>query len=115
LCRPLQSSYIVVILFLCLLFYFTDVACGGVDGRKVFDANCKKCHGEFGRPTERGKSLGAPDFANRIWQLSRTDEQIIQTITNGKGKMPSWKGELTPEEINAVARWVRVLGPKVRG
>ncbi|MDI6761302.1 MAG: cytochrome c [Candidatus Brocadiaceae bacterium] len=98
-----------------LLFYFTEAAFGEVDGKKVFDANCKKCHGEFGRPTERGKSLSAPDFTNRIWQLSRTDEQIIQAITNGKGRMPSWKGELTQEEINAVARWVRILGPKTRG
>ncbi|HHT9132203.1 MAG TPA: c-type cytochrome [Candidatus Tripitaka californicus] len=103
------------ILSLGLLVGYSDVACGEADGRKVFDANCKKCHGELGKPTERGKSLGAPDFTNRIWQLSRTDEQIIQTITNGKGKMPNWKDELTPEEINAVARWVRVLGPKVRG
>ena len=103
------------ILSLGLLVGYSDAACGGVDGRKVFDANCKKCHGELGKPTERGKSLDAPDFTNRIWQLSRTDEQIIQTITNGKGRMPSWKDELTPEEIKAVARWVRVLGPKSRG
>lgn len=100
------------VLSLGLFFCLTGVAYGQVDARKIYNANCKKCHGEFGKPTERGKSLAAPDFTDRIWQLSRTDEQIIQTITNGKGKMPNWKEELTPEEIKAVARWVRVLGPK---
>jgi cytochrome c6 len=97
-----------------LFWVFSETACGEVDGRKLFDAHCKKCHGELGKPTARGKSLGAPDFTNRIWQLSRLDEQIIDTITNGKSKMPSWKDVLTPEEIKAAARWVRVLGPKRR-
>lgn len=103
------------ILSLGLLFCIIDVAYGQVDARQIYNAHCKKCHGELGKPTERGKSLGAPDFTDRIWQLSRLDGQIIDTITNGKGKMPSWKDELTPEEIKAVARWVRVLGPKTRG
>ncbi len=98
-----------------LLFYFNAVACGDVDGRKIYENHCKKCHGEFGKPTERGRRLDAPDFTDKRWQWSRTDEQIIDAITNGKNKMPSWKGELTPEEIQAVARWVRVLGPKLRG
>ena len=95
-----------------LLACFTGIAYGQADASKIYNANCKKCHGELGKPTERGKSLDAPDFTDRIWQLSRTDGQIIQTITNGKGKMPSWKNELTPEEIKAVTRWVRILGPK---
>ena len=28
-------------------------------------------------------------------------------ITNGFGAMPGWEGTLTPEEINAVARYER--------
>lgn len=100
------------ILSLCLSFGYSGVAYGQIDARRIYNNHCKKCHGEFGKPTERGKALGAPDFTDRIWQLSRLDEQLIDTITNGKGKMPSWKDELTPEEIKATARWVRVLGPK---
>jgi cytochrome c6 len=96
------------------LFLSTGVAYGQADARKLFETHCKKCHGELGRPTERGQSLKAPDFTDKKWQDSITDEQIIKSITEGKGKMPSWNKELTPEEIKAVARWVRVLGPRKR-
>ena len=98
-----------------LFWVFSETVYGQVDARKLFEANCKKCHGELGKPTERGQSLKAPDFTDKKWQESITDEQIIQSVTDGKGKMPSWKKELSSEEIKAVARWVRVLGPKVRG
>ncbi|HHT9119220.1 MAG TPA: c-type cytochrome [Candidatus Hypogeohydataceae bacterium YC41] len=83
-----------------------------IDAQKIYYAHCKKCHGELGKPTTRGKALDAPDFTDRIWQASRLDAELIEAITNGKDKMPSWKDVLTPEEIKAAARWVRVLGPR---
>ncbi len=83
-----------------------------VDARKIYDNNCAKCHGSLGKPTKRGQSLGAPNFSSRFWQVSITDEQIIEAITHGKNKMPGWRKVLGPEEIKAAARWVRVLSPR---
>ncbi len=105
--RVLSSIFLIGI-----IVSFTNVIYGQADARKVFETHCKKCHGELGSPTERGQSLKAPDFTDRKWQESITDEQILNSITNGKEKMPSWKTELSPEEIKAVAKWVRILGPR---
>ncbi len=85
-----------------------------VDARKIYDNNCAKCHGSLGKPTKRGQSLGAPNFSSRFWQVSITDERIIDAITYGKNKMPGWRKVLGPEEIKAAARWVRVFGKKRR-
>ncbi len=84
------------------------------DARRIFNNNCAKCHGKFGKPTKRGRSLGSPNFSSRFWQVAVTDEQIVEAITYGRNKMPGWRKELTPEEIKAAARWVRVLGKKRR-
>ncbi len=85
-----------------------------VDARRIYNNNCAKCHGKFGNPTKRGQRLGTPTFSSRFWQVSVTDEQIIKAITYGTKNMPGWRKELTPEEIKAAARWVRVLGKKRR-
>ncbi|MCB7129742.1 MAG: c-type cytochrome [Candidatus Brocadiales bacterium] len=85
-----------------------------VDAGRIFNNNCAKCHGKSGGPTKRGRSLGSPSFSSRFWQVSITDKQIIESITYGRNKMPGWRKELTPEEIKAAARWVRVLGKKRR-
>lgn len=82
------------------------------DPERVYNHNCAECHGKFGKPTKRGRHLGAPDFTSRFWQVSITDGQIVESIKYGKNKMPGWRKELTPEEIEAATRWVRVLGRK---
>lgn len=83
-----------------------------VDGRKIFEYHCKTCHGQFGKATKRGRALKAPDFADVEWQDSHTDKEIIGVITNGKNKMPRWIERLTPEEIQAVAKYVRKFRPR---
>ena len=39
-------------------------------------------------------------------QLKAQLEQIVYVVTNGRGVMPSFKGTLTLEEIEAVAHYV---------
>ena len=74
---------------------------------KIYRNNCQKCHGEDGKRTTRGNALGAPDFTDASWQASKSDAEIVEAITNGKNKMPSWKGELSAKEIVAVGKFVR--------
>ena len=40
---------------------------------------------------------------------TRTDEQLLEVIHNGKGAMPAWKGILTEEQMQAVLSHVRSL------
>lgn len=77
----------------------------------VYNNKCAKCHGQNGQATTRGGNLGANNFADINWQKSVTDEEISNTITNGKKKMPSWKGKLSQTEIDGLVHYVRVLLP----
>ena len=75
-------------------------------------AKCKMCHGENGSgDTPAGKSMGARDL--RSDEVQRIPDAEMKTIiAEGKGKMPAFKGALSPEEITNVVSWVRKLGKK---
>ncbi|MGR3310932.1 MAG: c-type cytochrome [Candidatus Brocadiales bacterium] len=110
-----MTHFITTLLFLFLVFSFTGERLaanppkgeGKINAIKVYRNNCKKCHGWDGKRTTRGKALGASDFTNASWQTSISDSEIIEAITNGKKKMPSWKGELSAKEILAVGKFIR--------
>jgi mono/diheme cytochrome c family protein len=43
----------------------------------------------------------------------QTDVQLIDSVTNGKGKkMPAYKGKLTDDEIKQLVGYIRELGKK---
>ncbi len=83
------------------------------DGKAIFDAHCKKCHGASGKPSAAMKRL-LPELP--VWDASffaqRSDDQIVQVLMNGKGKnMKPVKDVLKPEEMLAVAKYIRTLAP----
>ena len=85
----------------------------GPDGKAIFDAHCKKCHGASGKPSAAMKRL-LPELP--VWDASffaqRSDDQIVQVLMNGKGKnMKPVKDVLKPEEMLAVAKYIRTLAP----
>ena len=83
-----------------------------IDYKKIFKNECKKCHGRDGKGSKRGKKLGTPDFTDPEWQASVTDEQLIASVTDGKKKMPKQEEKLSPEEIKALVKYVRMLAPR---
>lgn len=80
----------------------TDESSAGVLGPNIYAANCVMCHGEDG-----AKGLnGSKDL-----RVSTMDKSLmIDIITNGKGNMPAYKKVLSPQEIEAVAEYVKTLG-----
>ena len=85
----------------------------GVDGAALYDSRCSLCHGKDGAGLPNWKSKGQPDFTQHEWQKAHTDEQIADSIKNGKGKfMPAFKGKLSDEETGAVIQQIRVFGKK---
>jgi mono/diheme cytochrome c family protein len=106
---------LVVILFLSVVqFNLSNTYGDKIDYKKIFKNECQKCHERDGKGTKRGKKLGVPNFTDAQWQASVTDEQLIASVTNGKKKMPKQEGRLSPEEIEAMVKYVRMLAPKKR-
>lgn len=70
------------------------IRCHGVDGRGVWDIPC------------------VPNFANPVWQSSRSDGQLARAILEGRGAvMPPFRGTLTLEEAWAMSHYLRTFVP----
>ncbi len=109
----MKGKFLCFVIVLSLVkFNLPNVFGNKLDYKNIYENECQKCHGKDGKGSKRGKSLGAPNFADAEWQASLTDEQLIKSITNGKKKMPKQEGKLSPEQIKAVVKYIRLLGPK---
>jgi len=84
-----------------------------VDGAILYDSKCALCHGKDGAGLPNWRSMGQPDFTKAEWQQSHTDQQIADSIKNGKGKfMPGFKTKLSEEETGAVIQRIRAFVKK---
>ena len=84
-------------------------AFAGADGAAVFKAKCAMCHGADGSAsTGMGKSMGLKPLSNPEVQ-KMSDADLTALVTNGKGKMPAYKGKLSDDEISAVVKYVKTL------
>jgi len=77
-------------------------------GKKIFNMKCFSCHGK------EGKGLIGPNLTDNYWKNITREDEIIDFITNGrKGVMMlAYKDYLKPEEIEAVALYVKALQGK---
>lgn len=83
------------------------------DGKALFEANCRKCHGATGKPSTAMKKL-IPELPtwDAAFFAKRTDADIVSVLANGKGKnMKAYKDLLKPEEMAALAKYIRTLQP----
>jgi cytochrome c6 len=82
------------------------------DGASTFKAKCAMCHGADGTgSTATGKALKVRDLGSPDVQ-SQTDAQITDIVTNGKNKMPAYKGKLTDDQIKGLVGYLRELSKK---
>ena len=72
-----------------------------IAAKNLFEQKCIACHGNDG-------TAGIAGAAN-LQTISITDEQIVQSISNGKGNMPAFKDMLSQDDINAVKDYVKGL------
>jgi mono/diheme cytochrome c family protein len=89
---------------------------------RLYQGKCASCHGEDGKgATTKGKEMGVKSMASAEWQKGITDAKIKDAITNGvtakgpdgkEAKMDGLGDKLKPEQIDALAAYVRTLGPK---
>lgn len=84
------------------------------DAKTLYQENCKKCHGVLGTPpkTMKAKFEKIATF-DAAFVASRSDDSVVKILTHGKGEdMKSFKEKMSPEEMKAVAQYVRELGTK---
>ena len=82
------------------------------DGEELYRNYCAVCHGAEGRgdgPAASSFDPPPPDLtdAERMEQL--TDERLLEVLSTGSGTMAGFESMLTPEELEAVAEYVRTL------
>jgi mono/diheme cytochrome c family protein len=76
------------------------------EGKQVFQsAGCTSCHtlADAGASGTVGPNLD---------QAKPPKALVVDRVTNGKGVMPSFKGQLTPAQIDAVATYVSTVAGK---
>jgi mono/diheme cytochrome c family protein len=78
-------------------------------GADTYKAKCAMCHGADGlAATPMAKSMKILSFKDPS-MVKAPDAQLIASTTNGKGKMPAYKGKLTDAQIKDVVAYVRTL------
>ena len=76
--------------------------------KKLFSQKCVKCHGSDGTgKTIFGQIAGATDLTDSKWQDKADDKQIVNSITHGRGQMPSFEKKLSKDQIAQLAQYVR--------
>jgi cytochrome c oxidase cbb3-type subunit III len=109
----MKVSYCVV----ALLLGTAATAAQAQDGKTLFEANCKKCHGVLGSPPKaiKKKMSKIPTFDAEF--LAKVSEDSILKVLNKGGAsedMKPFKDKLSPAEMAAVAKYVRELAARPR-
>ena len=78
-------------------------------GAAIFKTNCAVCHGANGIPNPAMERLLGVLSVTNPEMKKLTPQQMVTTVTNGKGKMPAWKGKLTDAQIKEVVAYLRTL------
>jgi len=78
-------------------------------GEATYKAKCQSCHGAQGVPNPGiAKAMGVKPASDPSVK-SLSEAQMITDTTNGKGKMPAFKGKLSDAEIKASVDYFRAF------
>ena len=78
------------------------------DGRRLFNwYNCSGCHGGHG-----GGGMG-PSLRDPVWLFGDRDDQIFDSIAQGRSKgMPAWGTKIPENQIWELVAYIKSLGTK---
>ena len=107
-----------------LLFLVTPASALAAVGRAVYEAHCVRCHGDDGRGDGPASTMQRPlprDFTSGRYKFRSTPlntlpltADVAHVIAKGirRTSMPPYEGKLSPEEIDAAARYVMGFSAK---
>jgi mono/diheme cytochrome c family protein len=88
----------------------------GADVAQLYKQNCSKCHGMDGKgQTTVGRKFKVSDMTDPAWKTKTTDDKIKKAIeegtkdSSGKEVMAPFKSKLSPEDIDALVKYVKAL------
>jgi mono/diheme cytochrome c family protein len=68
-------------------------------GMAVYNSHCVRCHGEH---------LQNSGWTYDLRRLRPEDNaRFVNSVLNGKGQMPPWRGALTEDEVEAIWAYIR--------
>jgi cytochrome c6 len=77
----------------------------------VYKSKCAVCHAADGSGGGTvGKQLNVPSFRSREVQ-GQTNEQLGLVISDGRGKMPGYRGKISDDQVKQLVTYVRELAP----
>ncbi|MGV7229325.1 MAG: c-type cytochrome [Nitrospirales bacterium] len=83
-------------------------------GKAVYTTFCMNCHGTKGHGDGPVGQMLIPPAADLTTLGEKSDEEILTTIQNGRPgtAMPSWKNDLSVQDIADVLTYIRSFGQK---
>ena len=80
----------------------------------LYGTHCAACHGVDGTGNALRVALPTiPNFVDSIWQKTRSDDDFVLRIRDGKDPlMPTFNDKLNPEQIHALAVYTRAFAGK---
>jgi mono/diheme cytochrome c family protein len=93
------AAFLVLVALLCV--YRVHAEDAAAKGGQIYDDYCATCHGE----QLQNNSGGLTFDLRRL----KPDEypRFVNSVMNGKNKMPPWKGVLTETQINDLWAYIR--------
>ena len=82
------------------------------DGAALYRQNCRTCHGLKGTPPRSMVAVypNLKAIGDSAFLRTRSVDSIVAVLRNGAGRdMKSFANRLSPEEITAVAKFVKAL------
>ena len=104
--RSVRIGFSLVLIALALTW---SVPLFAAEGAAIYKGKCAMCHGADGTGnTPAGKMMGVKSLTSPEVK-KQSDADLEKIITDGKGKMPSFKGKLSADELKAVVGFIRSL------
>jgi mono/diheme cytochrome c family protein len=83
-------------------------------GQNIYDAFCVNCHGVYGRGDGiLAQQLPNPsrDLSSPAFQSQVSEAELLGVIADGRGAMPGMGEIMSPQDLQAVVAFVRLLSP----
>jgi mono/diheme cytochrome c family protein len=99
-----MNKRLVAVLIVAALMTMSVGAFAADAGADLYKAKCQGCHGADGTPSAMAAKMGAKSL-----DKAKSEKDFIDITTNGKNKMPAYKGKLTDDQIKTVATYMKGL------